>query len=285
PSQDGQNDQFLIKLGLPVSTGTSIVVDKVISNAQAATASTTSTPNSPTQKSVIFQVAGRINLFEANEIDGNTQFAPASQTYSGGTIVASFPDPASVITGEIGFVRIGGNATNFSVVTNNTMANMYVGGETNNISVLTANGARKFYFGKGFDTSSILSHSIENLYANRGSLNSTIVTDRMIGDLMIGGDVANGTFQAGYSQGLASIVSTIESNLANPSVASPLTIPTPTAQAAGKITAFIAGNVTNSVFAASDLPISQVQDPTGQTQVFGDPQDAFLPLGKIIARV
>ena len=71
-AQDGQNDQFLIRLGVPASIGTSIVVNKVISDAQAAAASTTGTANSPTQKSVVFEVAGRINLFQANEIDGNT---------------------------------------------------------------------------------------------------------------------------------------------------------------------------------------------------------------------
>ncbi len=283
PAQDGQNDQFVVKLGVPASIGTSIVVNKVISSDQAGTTSSTGTTNPATQKSVIFDVAGRINLFEANEIDGSTNFAPAPQSYTGGTIVASFFDSTNTITGEIGFVRVGGNATNFSVVTNNTLANMYIGGETNNVSVLTPNGSRNFYFGKGFDTSSILTHSIENLYANRGALNSTITSNRQIGDLMLGGDVANSTILSGYNQGLATVAQTVNSNITSLSLTTAPTIPTGTAQANGQITAFIAGNITNTVFAASDLPYSQLLTPTDQS--FGNPQDAFLPLGRIIARV
>ena len=46
----------------------------------------TGTPGTPTQKSVIFDVAGRVNLFQANEIDGNTEFAPAAASFNAGTI-------------------------------------------------------------------------------------------------------------------------------------------------------------------------------------------------------
>jgi hypothetical protein len=289
PTQDNQNDEYLVNLGLPQSIGTSIVVNKVISASQAAAPTTGTTPNSPTQKSVVFDVAGRINLFEANEIDGTTTNAPALQSYTGGTIVASFADPTTAITGEIGFVRVGGNATNFSVVTNNTLANLYIGGETNNDSILTPNGSRNLYFGKGFDTSSILTHSIENLYANRDMTNSDITSSRMIGNLSIGGNVANSNVLSGYQQDLATVASSAQSNIGQLSATTLPTAPTmttPTAQAAGQITAFIAGSVTNSVFAASDLPISQVESTaTPAAQTFGDPQDALLPLGVITARV
>ena len=210
PTQDGQNDEFLVNLGLPIVIGTSIVVDKVVSASQAGTTSGTTT-NPATQKSVVFNVAGRINLFEANEIDGSTTNAPALNSFAGGTIVSSFSDPASGITGELGFVRIGGNATNLSVVTNNTLANLYIGGETNNVSILTPNGSRNFYFGKGFDTSSILTNSLENLYANRGMVNSTITSSRMIGDLMLGGDVINSTVLSGYQQGLTTATTGLNS--------------------------------------------------------------------------
>ncbi len=281
--QDGQNDQFLVRLGLPASLGTSIVVNKVISASEPATTSTTGTANSPTQKSVIFDVTGRVNLFQANQIDGSTTNAPALNSFAGGTIVGAFNDPTNSILGQYGFVRIGGNATNFSVVTGDKLSNMYVGGETNNVSVLAPDGARNFYFGRGFDTSSIKSNSVENVYANRGMLNSQITSNRQIGDLMVGGDVANSTVLSGYIQGLTTVASTIQSNLGTLSLSTPVTIPTPTAQAAGAIHAFIAGNITNSVFAASDNPISQIITPTNQT--FGDPQDAFLPLGTITARV
>ena len=293
PSQDGQNDEFLVNLGIPPSIGTSIVVNKVISNSQAGTTSSTGTPNPATQKSVVFSVNGRINLFQANEVDGNTQNAPAIGSFAGGTIVGSFADPTQAIVGQLGFVRIGGNATNFSTVTDTQLSNFYIGGETNNVSVLSPNGSRNFYFGKGVDTTSIMTHSLENLYANRGMLNSTITSSRQIGDLQLGGDVANSTVLSGYQtgpqtqtlSGLQTLASTVQQNLASLSSTTlpTLTIPTPTAQANGQITAFIAGNVTNSVFAASVLPISQVVDST--TQTFGNPNDAFLPLGRILARV
>ena len=48
----------------------------------------------------------------------------------GGTIVTSQPDPTQQITGQIGFVRVGGNATNFSVQTNDKVSDYYIGGET-----------------------------------------------------------------------------------------------------------------------------------------------------------
>ncbi len=294
PSQDNQSDQFLVKLGLPQTTGTSIVIDKSISSSQAGVASTTGgTTGAATQKSVVFQVSGRINLFEANAIDGSTTNTIAASDFNGGTIVSSFTDPTAGITGELGFIRVGGNATNFSVLTNNTLANFYVGGETNNLAVLSPNGSRNFYFGKGFDTTTIYTHSIENLYANRDATNSSVVSERSIGNMMIGGDVANTNVLAGYQvpsspstssaiSGLQALASTVESNIAARSTTA-VSIQTPRAQAGGQITAFVSGNVTDSVFAASDLPISQIQNSTDQT--FGNAQDALLPLGKITARI
>ena len=73
-----QNNEFVINLGPPIIGGTSIIVNKVITDAGS---STTSVPFF--QQSVTFAVNGRINLFQANEIDGNaglglvpTQFTP-----------------------------------------------------------------------------------------------------------------------------------------------------------------------------------------------------------------
>ncbi len=286
-AQDGQNDQFLVRLGLPASTGTSIVVNTITSGAQAAVTSTTGTPNSPTQKSVVFEVSGRLNLFEANQVVGNTQFAPAPGTFDAGTIVSALPDPAQGLTGLIAFVRIGGNATNFSALTNGQLSNFYVGGEANNVSVLAPGGSRNLYFGKGVDTTTILTHSIENLYANRGMLNSRVVSERQIGNIQLGGDVVNSTVLSGYLQGLAGAVTTIENNASQfgQFFQSPVTLPIPTAQAAGNITAFVTGNVTNSVFAASDNPISQPAATTATGVTFGNAQDALLPLGQITAKV
>ena len=281
-AQDGQNDQFLIRLGIPTAIGTSIVVNQVISSAQAAPSGTTT--GAPTQKTVVFDVSGRINLFQANQIIGNTSIQGTPESFNSGTIVSSLTDPAQGITGEIGFVRVGGNATNLSVITNSTLANFYAGGETNNVSILAPNGARNFYFGKGADSTTILAHSIENVFANRGMINSRIVSDRQIGDLMIGGDVVNSTVLSGYVQNLTGVVLGIESSQSQLGqfFQSAVTIPTPTAEAAGKITTYIAGNVTNSVFAASDQSITQA---SGGSMTFGNPQDVFLPLGVVTARV
>ena len=81
------------------------------------------------------------------------------------------------------------------------------------------------------------------------------------------------------------MISTIESNITSLGqyYQTAVTLPTPTAQAGGTLTTNVAGDVTNSVFAASDNPISQVTDSTVQT--FGSPQDVFLPVGRITARV
>jgi hypothetical protein len=303
PAQDNQNDEFLIDLGLPYAIGTSIVVNTLTSNTQpGVTSSGSTTPGDPTQKSIVFDVNGRVNLFEANEIDGNTTNAAAADGFTGGTILGSFEDPLTAIPGNFGFVRIGGNATNFSVVTGNQLANMYIGGETNNVAVLAANGSRNLYFGKGLDTTTILTHTIENLYANRDAVNSTVESVRQIGNLSVGGDVDNSNFLSGYIfpdttsgaspalTGLENLAGAAQTNIADLSgttAPTAISIPTPSAQANGQITAFISGNVNNSVFAASDMPINQVESttPTSVTQIFGNSQDALLPLGRITARV
>src|SRR5208282_5041424 len=67
--QTGQNNEFVINLGPPVIGGTSIIVNKVITDAGTSTSSGTTTVF---QNSVTFVVNGRINLFQANEIDGST---------------------------------------------------------------------------------------------------------------------------------------------------------------------------------------------------------------------
>src|SRR5215469_1666001 len=92
-NQTGQSNEFEINLGLPITTGTSVLVNKVITTAQANT-----TSGQPAfQDFATFLVTGRLNLFQANEIDGNTtsglvptQFAgstPSSGLSAGGTYV------------------------------------------------------------------------------------------------------------------------------------------------------------------------------------------------------
>ncbi len=294
-SGNGISDQFLIRLGVPYQAGTDIVVNNVTSGAQAAVASGTTTA-SPTQDSVIFQVGGRLNLFQANSIDGNTTIPNVASNFTGGTIVSSLTDPTTGLTGQIGFVRVGGNATNFSTLTNTQIANFYIGGETNNVAVLAPTSIRSLLFGRGMDTTTVLTAQIENIQANRGALNSRVVTDNKIGNSTFGGDVVNSTFLAGYLQGLTGVTSTITSNITSLGeyYTQAVTFPVPTPQAGGTLTTNVAGDVTNSVFAASDSLSSQsslgLLSPTSQAgissdQTFGDVNDVFLPAGRIRARV
>ncbi len=200
-------DAFTIELGLPRTIGTSIVVNKVTTDAQAAAASSSGSATSPTQDSVTFTVDGRINVFQANEIDGNTTYPSTGFQGGGGTLVNSTIDPATQYTGQIGFVRVGGNATDFAVQTNDKISNYYIGGETNNVQLLAPDGSRDVQFGKGMDNVTILTHYIDTLQANRGANNSTVTIDRNVGNVTFGGPVTNTNVQAGYAQGLASIYS------------------------------------------------------------------------------
>src|SRR5208337_3369366 len=111
--QTNHNNEFVINLGPPIAGGTSIIVNQVKTDAvPPPTGSTT-----VTQNSVTFLVAGRINLFQANEIDGSTtpstlvptQFAapPVTPTVSpllpGGTyLVSDVLSGSALTTGQIG---------------------------------------------------------------------------------------------------------------------------------------------------------------------------------------
>jgi hypothetical protein len=267
-SQNGQNDPFRVNLGLPRSWGTSIIVDRIITNAQAATTST----GSPTQDSVTFNVRGRINLFQADAIEGNAAFPSSGFTNGGGTIVRSIPDATTDnpegtgVTGQIGFVRVGNNATNFSVQTNDLISNYYVGGETNNVQILAPTGLRNAYFGKGMDTATIYTNELNTLQANRGALNSTVYAGFRAGQIIIGGDVSNTLFLAGYQ---------VNPNVIFVSQTPPDLIPVVRDEGAiGRV--LIAGDVIDSVFAAS-------VDPTGG--FFGAPDSLEFPHGKITAKV
>ena len=284
-SSNGISDQFLIRIGAPFQNGVDIITNSITSNGQAAVASATGQTPSPTQDSVVFQVGGRLNMFQANSISGNTDVPITSAGFSGGTIVSSLTDPVTGLIGQIGFIRVGGNATNFSVLTNSQIANFYVGGETNTVAVLAPVSIRNVFFGRGMDTTTILTNQIESIAANRGALNSRVVVDRNLGNSTFGGDVVNSTFLAGYLQGLAGVVSSVQNTISQTGqyFQQDVSLPTPTAQAGGTLTTNVAGDITNSVFAASDNPISQVIDPT--TQIFGNANDALLPVGRITARV
>jgi hypothetical protein len=267
--QNTTSDTFTIDLGIPRSWGTSIIVSKMVSS---GTRSGTTT----TQDSITVTVRGRINLFQADAIEGNADVPStgflSGTTAQGGTLVRSIPDTTDAtvfgtgITGQIGYVRVGNNATNFSVQTNDRISNYFVGGETENILVLAPTGLRNVYFGKGMDTASIFTNELNTLAANRGALGSTVIVDERAGELVFGGDVVDTTFLAGY-QGLPARVFLSQTA---PDVPPPVR----DEGAIGKI--LIAGDVIDSVFAAS-------VDPT--FGVFGTPDSLELPHGKISAKI
>jgi hypothetical protein len=311
-NQTGQSNEFVINLGIPIITGTSIIVNNVTSDAEA-----NSTSGSPAfQDMVTFLVAGRLNLFQANSISGNTttglvpsQFAGAPVSSSdlspGGTYVASVGSEAG--TGQIGNVRVGGNATNFTTLVDEytlsttpvegaldaKISNFFIGGETNNVMMIAPSGSRNVAFGLGMDNVTINSLIIQNLRANRDATNSTLTVSRSIQNMLIGGNVENTNIQAGYSQSLfedevypATSVLTAASGVfygtPPPTITNRMPAPEtgyvePFAQNGGSIAGRIAGNIVNSVISASVDP-----NPSNLTPSFIDDSGVFQPRTKNI---
>ena len=295
-NQTGQTNEFQINLGLPIVVGTSIIVNTVNSDAQANPSSATS----PFQDFATFLVTGRLNLFQANSITGNTtaglvasqfpnQTTPSTAT-PGGTYLIS---QGGAATGAIGNVRVGGAATNFTTfVTEDPLnvvaaegqldakiANFYIGGQTDNVLLLAPSGSRNVSFGLGMDNVTINSNSISSLTANRDAIDSNVTVSRSIGNLQIGGNVQNTNINVGELQSLFTWANFPPSNVVlggngvffgdlPPTVANPQTNPAtdgvePVAQNGGTLSGRIAGNITNSLFTAS---------------VDGNPSQAFTPL-------
>ncbi|MGP0070176.1 MAG: hypothetical protein ACLQGP_42080, partial [Isosphaeraceae bacterium] len=286
-TQSNQSNEFDITLGLPVITGTSVIVNSVTSDAQ-----TNTTSGSPAfQDMVSFLAAGRLNLFQANTINGNaaTGLAPSqfgssvpSTLSPGGTFVIS--DGSEAGTGQIGDVRVGGNATNFTTLIDEyslsqtpvegaldaKISNFFIGGETNNVILMAPSGSRNVSFGLGMDNVTINSMAIQSLRANRDATNSNVTVSRSIQNLFIGGQVENTNIQAGYYQSLftdtnyppTSLLSagsgaffgTPPPTIADPQVNTESTFLEPLAQNGGSITGRIAGIITNSVISASVEP-------------------------------
>ncbi|HZW32563.1 MAG TPA: hypothetical protein VFF52_17750, partial [Isosphaeraceae bacterium] len=292
-NRTGQSNEFEINLGLPITTGTSVIVNKVITTGQVNPSSTPSSPAAPFQDFATFLVSGRLNLFQANEIDGSTaqdtlptQFAstaPSSSLLSpGGTFVISQGSVAG--TGQIGTVRILGGATNFTTLVDSyplaqtpvegalgaRIRNFSVGGETNNVLLMAPSGSRYVNFGLGMDNVTINSLTISALRANRDATNSTVTVSRSIGNLLIGGPVENTNVQAGYAQSLFTdtnfpptsvlgagsgvFFGTPPPTITDPQVISTTGLTEPYAQNTGTMRVRIAGDVTNSVFSASVDP-------------------------------
>jgi hypothetical protein len=312
-NQTGQSNEFQINLGLPLIGGTSIIVNQVISDAEANSTS----GGAPFQDYATFLVTGRLNLFQANDIQGNTtaallptQLVDSTPTAAapGGTYLVSQGGPA---TGQIGNVRIGGSATNFTTfVTEDPInaaaaegqldakiSNYYIGGETNNVLLVAPSGSRNISFGLGMDNVTINSLVISSLRVNRDATNSNVTVERSIGNLLIGGDVTDTNVNVGMAQSLFTFANSPPTTLfasgtgvfygdPPPTVASPEVNPLtqnvePFAQNGGTLMARIAGNVTNSVFSASVDP-----SPAGSNVIeFGPGVSLVLQRGVINAKV
>jgi hypothetical protein len=322
-----QNNEFVVYLGVPVSIGTTIMVDKVITDAGSSTGSdgTTQTVN---QQSVSFLVQGRINLFQANEVAGNTasglaptQFNSTSTSpIAGGTYVVSQGVGAGSLTGQIGYFRVGGNATNLTVFAlpsdvsqpigdtlDPKITNTLIGGETNNFMLISPGGTRDVSFGRGMDNVVINTQFISHLHANRGAVNSSVTASRTIDSIVLGGDLVNSLIQSGYAQTLSAYAVSpgsafsagggafngvappnISNRTANTFAAGEL----PQAHGGGGINARIAGSVVNTVVSVSVDPDpsginepGQFQTVTNKHFAFGAPQNIVLPRGYINAKV
>src|SRR5271166_6303894 len=311
--QTGQNNEFVINLGPPIAGGTSIIVNRVMTD---AVASTTTPPGF--QQSVSFVVGGRINLFQANEIDFSTtppgssaltptQFTPPStqpQTslLPGGTyLVSDVLSGTALTTGQIGDIRIGGNATNFTAfaletdtftapppvdpVTGPQVSNFFIGGQTDNVILVAPSGSRNVFFGQGMDNVYINTQFIQNLQANRGAVGSAVTVKRNIGNMVMGGDVINTVIQSGYDQDLSAVAITptttpvtgvtnpaggVFNGEAPPTIINRISNATlfneasfsPLAHGGGAIHGRIAGNVTNSIISVSVDPNPFLPNPS-----------------------
>jgi hypothetical protein len=288
-NQTGQSNEFAINLGLPLVVGTSVIVNNVTSTAQA-----NSTSGSPAfQDMVTFLVNGRLNLFQANSINGTTTSGLVPSQFSGTAVANTSLSPGGTYviaggggfgTGQIGDVRVGGNATNFTTLSEEyaitttpvegaldaKISNFFIGGESNNVIMIAPSGSRNVSFGLGMDNTTINSLAIQSLRVNRDATNSSVTVSRSIQNLNIGGNVENTNIQAGYEQSLfaASFFPSSSPFTSGSGVFFGDTPPTitnhvlspdqqllePLAQNGGSISGRIAGNIVNSVISASVDP-------------------------------
>src|SRR5208337_4782900 len=285
--------EFVINLGPPIVGGTSIIVTQVKTDAGSVIPTNTALNY---QDSVTFLVAGRINLFQADEIDTNsptlvpTQFnrnptQPQTALLPGGTYLVSDVG-GGVTTGQIGDIRIGGNATNFTAFALGTdlvssgadtptgpqVSNFFIGGQTQNVILVAPSGSRNVFFGQGMDNVFINTEFIQNLQANRGAVGSAVTVKRNIGNMVMGGDVINTVIQSGYDQDLSAVANSPATTIQGAPVSAagvfngeaPPTILnrisnavfneatfSPLAHGGGAIHGRIAGKVTNSIISVS----------------------------------
>ncbi len=303
PIATTSSDTIFVTMGLPTYGGTRIVIDKSITGSEQAPASSATTQPTTVQHGVDFVVSGRLTLFQANQIVGDATHAPGQfgnldpkAAGSGGTTVFSgvagtgpyFVNGATFkgqVTGQIGNLRVGGNATNLTAIVsdatgggNDRISNFSIGGETNNVLVLAPNGLRNAVFGKGLDNTEIYTHVINTLTANRDATNSNVYVDRQLSRATIGGNVTNTKILTGVVQSFTTIYQSVSGQSTSVfSSGTPSAPATPVAaQPGGGMTIHVAGDVINSVFAASYEPFNGV---------YGDPNALALTDGTIRGKI
>ena len=228
---------------------------------------------------------------------------PQTPLLPGGTyLVSDVRSGSGLTTGQIGDIRIGGNATNFTAfaldtdtftpppprsaepVTGPQVSNFFIGGQTQNVILVAPSGSRNVFFGQGMDNVFINTEFIQNLQANRGAVGSAVTVKRNIGNMVMGGDVINTVIQSGYDQDLSAVANTPFTSVQNATVPSggvfngqtPTTIInrisnavlfneasfSPLAHGGGAIHGRIAGNVTNSIISVSVDPNPFLPNPS-----------------------
>jgi hypothetical protein len=237
-NQNRQSDTFTIDLGLPYTWGTSIIVEEVVTDAQAGQGT-----QPATQDSVVFNVTGRLNVFGADRIRGNADFPATGFEGGGGTIVRTVPEQERGIAGPMGYVRVGFDATNFTAQSSDRIGNFFVGGETSGVNVLAVLGVNQMLFGLGMDDVTVRAETVQTVQANRGMVSTEMFVTGNIGRMTLGGDVVNSTVLAGVDQSLAT-----EFQTQTPGGE-------PQARSTSRINqVLIAGDVVDSIFAASVQP-------------------------------
>lgn len=261
---NNRSDAYNVNLGLPFRIGTSIIVDRVITSNQPAVGT-----GQPSRDTATFTVDGRINLFQANAIEGDeTLDLGDTGVYDGinegGTTVTSGQAGTTFLGTVVGFIgrfRVGGKATNLTVAASPTaqgdqgaITNFSIGGETNKVSVSGDRVIRTAQFGLGMDTVFMAAERMQYLGANRGAVGSQVITERDAGLMNFGGDVTDTLVLAGYAGGAGNFQ----------------------AQELGRLTVLVAGDVTNAVFASSVEP--------NEDGVFGSADDLNLT-GSLDAKI
>ncbi len=249
PSSNSFADKAVIQLGIPSYLGTGVFVDKFVSNSKAAGTSTTP----PINDSIQLEVVGRLNVFQANEVDGTATQASSGYIGGGGTVIRSSGEYLgqaiqSSISGAIGDVVVRNGATNLGIQSATLIRNINIGGETHNILALSADGIRYGKFGLGMDNVTIHTHTMSRLEANRGAVNSDVKVSRELGYFRSGGDVVDSTILSGLNQDL------------NTEFRSQSPATNTVADLGGSIKALIAGNIIDSLFVASTEPYNGQYD-------------------------